>query len=596
MATKFGYVERNIENDVNWGEVGRGFADMLVAEREERKAKKQFLDDAMAETQDALKQAPLGYNTDFNDRIIELSTNASAYLLAANKDMKAGKITPAEYMRKVQRLNSSADQIFTLTNNYNKLYEEHLNRLDKGVSGEVEQAIFERIDNMTNFNSHDFFIDSTGAIVAAPLVTGKDGITTIDPSKALSAQAMFNLAQNFVNKLDVEGEVDSAVKKLGAYATSEAQTASRKAGGKTVTISDISKRDDYQDMRESLINGILDSDLNTASVLSDYIRGYEVITDENQLSKDPAEREKQVFIDISNGKEGVAVLTKKQEEAARKQVGTLIDGMIDRTYGVTTTPKVEASWAEKQFWWTQGQNRDKENTIMNQLALLYAGQTPEDVKAAIQYFKGLNKNIQNIERENNQITITYRDSKGVTRRTAPLDLTFDFNTFAKSATALTGIADSDRAIKSLDLSGNIQTDFEGNIVKAEFSDNIEGVDTPMVISLPDTDVTPQKIDFQKAYGNFLDKNITVDKSATEIQNKLLGMGIQSEINSETNQIKIVESKDKATGATSGPTFIVGDTMQINALDSYLRGNATQQARFKNKLGTMGGGAGDDLFK
>ena len=75
MATKFGYVERNIENDVNWGEVGRGFADMLVAEREERKAKKEFLDDAMVQTQDALKQAPLGYNTDFNDRIIELSTN-----------------------------------------------------------------------------------------------------------------------------------------------------------------------------------------------------------------------------------------------------------------------------------------------------------------------------------------------------------------------------------------------------------------------------------------------------------------------------------------------------------------------------------------
>jgi len=580
MATKFGYVERNIENDVNWGEVGRGFADMLVAEREERKAKKEFLDDAMVKTQDALKEAPLGYNTDFNDRIIELSTNASSYLLAANKDMKAGKITPAEYMRKVQRLNSSADQIFTLTNNYNKLYEEHLNRLDEDISGEVEQAIFERIDNMTNFNSHDFFIDSTGAIVAAPLVTGEDGVTTIDPSKALSAQAMFNLAQNFVNKLDVEGEVDTAVKKLGAYATTEAQTASRKAGGQTVTISDISKRDDYQDMRESLINGILDSPLNTASVLADYIRGkYKVVTDEKELSKDPAEREKQVFIDISNGKEGAAVLTEEQEKAARKQVGTLIDGMIDRTYGVTTTPKVEASWQEKQFWWNQSQDRAKDNETLNQLALLYSGKSKGDIEGAIQYFKGLSEGkIQDIIRTDDNITVVYKDAKGNIVSSSPLSYTQDFNTFVKTATALTGIKDATKALKSLDLSGNLNL-LNGVPTISYFEESI---------NLADIDERPLKVDFQKAYGNFIDENITVDKSGTEIQNKLQGMGIQSEFDAATNQIKIVESKDKATGATSGQTFILGDVMSINALDSYLRGNATHQARFKNKLATMGG--------
>ena len=598
MATKFGYVERNIENDVNWGEVGKGFADMLVAEREERQAKKDLLDDVMIKTQDALKEAPLGYNTDFNDRIIGLADNASSYLLAANKDLKAGRITPAEYMRKVQRMNSSADQIFNLSNNYNKLYEEHLNRLDEGVSGEVEQQIFEDISNMTNFNENDFFIDSTGAIVAAPLVTDKNGVTTIDPSRARSAQAMFNLAQNFIDKVDINKTTSNAVAFLGEYINTESEAASRKAGGKTVTKSDITKRDDYEQTRAAQIDIILSSDNDIASVLADSMKskGYKVVTDVNKLSKDSAEREKQVYIDLSNGKEGMAQLTDGQKKEARDHVGKLIDSMIDKKYGETTTPKVEASWSEKQFWWTQGQSRDKENTVMNQLALLYAGQTPEDVKASIQYFKGLNPNIQNIERENNQVTITYRDSKGVTRRTAPLDLTFDFNTFAKSATALTGIADSDKALKSLDLSGNIQTDFEGNIVKAEFSDNIGGVDTPMKIGLPDTDVTPQKIDFQKAYGNFLDKNITVNKSGTEIQNKLQGMGIKSEINSKTNQIKIVENTDEATGATSGPTFILGDAMSINALDSYLRGNTTQQARFKSKLGTMGRGAGDDVFE
>ena len=590
MATKFGYVERNIENDVNWGEVGRGFADMLVAEREERKAKKQFLDDAMAETQDALKQAPLGYNTDFNDRIIELSTNASAYLLAANKDMKAGKITPAEYMRKVQRLNSSADQIFTLTNNYNKLYEEHLNRLDKGVSGEVEQAIFERIDNMTNFNSHDFFIDSTGAIVAAPLVTGKDGVTTIDPSKALSAQAMFNLAQNFVNKLDVEGEVDSAVKKLGAYATSEAQTASRKAGGQTVTISDISKRDDYQDMRESLINGILDSDLNTASVLSDYIRGYEVITDENQLSKDPAEREKQVFIDISNGKEGRAVLTKKQEEAAIKQVGTLIDGMIDRTYGVTTTPKVEASWAEKQFWWNQSQNNKQNQRSLNQLALLYAGGSEEEVKAAIQYFKGLSKGkIHDIIRTDNDVTVVYKDSTGKLKRTSPLSYGDSFVTFAKTATALTGIKDSGKAMESVDLSGlNIFLDENGMPIFQSYETSI---------SLPDviTGLTPPKIDYTQGYGPYLNKTITQENKDSMIP-ILATLGITAQADEKNpDKIQIVE-KTASGEKVLGPKYDLNDPISLNMLKTYLERSNVAKTKFSSGAQTTTGvGAGDDLF-
>jgi len=363
---------------------------MLVAEREERKAKKEFLDDAMIKTQDALKEAPLGYNTDFNDRIIGLADNASSYLLAANKDMKSGRITPAEYMRKVQRMNSSADQIFTLTNNYNELYEKHLNRMDSKppLSGAVEQAIFERIDNMTNFNENDFFIDSTGAIVAAPLVTDKNGVTTIDPSRAMSAQAMFNLAQNFVNKVDVEGEVDTAVDKLGKYIVTEQDAATYKVGGKTVTISDITQREDYSKMRESLINGILDSDLNTASVLADYIRGYDVITNEKQLSKDPAERERQVFVDISNGKEGRAVLTKNQKAAAREQVGTLIDGMIDKEYKTAETARKErrTSAADTERYLKRKGKQAKDLDILNMIKKLWSGEK-SDVLEADEYFR-----------------------------------------------------------------------------------------------------------------------------------------------------------------------------------------------------------------
>ena len=511
MATKFGYVERNIENDVNWGEVGKGFADMLVAEREERQAKKDLLDDAMIKTQDALKEAPLGYNTDFNDRIIGLADNASSYLLAANKDLKAGKLTPAEYMRKVQRMNSSADQIFNLSNNYNKLYEKHLNRLDSGVSGEVEQQIFEDISNMTNFNENDFFIDSTGAIVAAPLVTDKNGVTTIDPSRARSAQAMFNLAQNFIDKVDINKTTANAVSFLGEYINTESAAASRKAGGKTVTVSDITKRPDYKQTRAAQIDIILSSDNDIASVLADSMKskGYKVVTDVNKLSKDSAEREKQVYIDLSNGKEGMAQLTDGQKKEARDHVGKLIDSMIDKKYDVKTTPKVEASWAEKQFWWNQSQDKKKNQTSLNQLALLYAGQSEEDVQGAIQYFKGLSKGkIQDIKRTDTGISVIYKDKDGKLVESSPLTYTSDFNTFAKTATALTGIKDADESLKSLDLTGNLEKDFSGNLIKKDFEFDI---------NLPSEDLRPSSSsDPRRQFRAYLQRNIQEGSTVADV--------------------------------------------------------------------------------
>ena len=407
MATKFGYVERNIENDVNWGEVGKGFADMLVSEREERQAKKDLLDDAMIKTQDELKKAPLGYNTDFNDRIIGLADNASSYLLAANKDLKAGRITPAEYMRKVQRMNSSADQIFNLSNNYNKLYEEHLNRLDSGVSGKVEQQIFEDISNMTNFNENDFFIDSTGAIVAAPLVTDKNGITTIDPSRARSAQAMFNLAQNFVNKVDVEAKAKKSADRLATYIVSESTAADYKNKGRTEAFNDIRKKPGYQELKKSLIDGILDSDLSTSSVLADYIGGYDVVTRRGELSKDPAERENQVYIDISNGREGRAELTESQKKIAEERIGLVLEGMINSEYELKETEKKEYPKTPKNS------NNDSgfvPNDFAKYMAMLWYGDQ-DQVEKSENYLKSLNDKIQRIKRTPDGVSIYYKGGK-----------------------------------------------------------------------------------------------------------------------------------------------------------------------------------------
>lgn len=582
MATKFGYVERNIENDVNWGEVGKGFADMLVAERDERKAKKEFLDDAMVKTQDGLKQAPLGYNTDFNDRIIELSTNASAYLLAANKDMKAGKITPAEYMRKVQRMNSSADQIFTLTNNYNKLYEEHLNRLDKGVSGEVEQAIFERIDNMTNFNSHDFFIDSTGTIVAAPLVTGEDGVTTIDPSKALSAQAMFNLAQNFVNKVDVEAEAKKSADRLGTFITSKSTAPDYRNKGKAEVINDIRQKEDYNELKESLIDGIIGSDLNTASVLTDYIKGYDVVTNEKELSKDPAEREKQVFIDISNGKEGRAVLTESQEKEARERIGVVLEGMIDSKYELKETAKKEYSPSQIA--------RSRSNKVKKELAGYWnqvgwgdAKQKKEAVESLIANAAVLKGGVIGIRpiNDSKQLEIIFKDSSK--NRTIDLEKNYSPIEWANLGSDIHGETDKNKAVAA---GGGWGEDRQYQY-KDESDLNLFVGATKLRKGAQDTGPSPLE-----QYGSYLKREITPGSSSQDITSALAGTGFEMIGKKLYKGDKLVSNKIYNFDSQSDVDDLIANVSTVDAAKSFI---VSRKISPSTGTGT-GTGAGDDLFK
>ena len=337
MATKYGYVERNLENDVNWGSVGKGFSDMLLAERDERKAKKEFLNDKMVQTQDALKKSPLGYDTNYNDKMISLSSNGSSFLYALEKDLKQGRISPEDYLRTIQRMNGSLDEIFNLSNNYNALYEEHLNRVDSEGASYMETKLFEDIDNMTKFNEYDFFLDSSGIIGAAPLVKGADGLTTIDPTKARSAQAIYNLAQNFINKIPLEEETKAASDRLAKFVRETSTAASYKNPGMTKSYDDIRQMPEYSTLKEALIDGILSTDNKTASVLVDHIRGYEP---ETNLEKIPAaDREKYVYLNTLNGKEATAELTKDQTKIARDRVGLLLEGMISSEYGEQATSK-----------------------------------------------------------------------------------------------------------------------------------------------------------------------------------------------------------------------------------------------------------------
>jgi len=405
MATSYGYVERNLENDVNWGSVGKGFSDMLIAERDERAAKKKSLDDAMMETQDGIsKNAPLGYNTDFNDRMIDFASNSSSFVLAANKDLKAGRITPEEYMRKLQRINSSADTVFGLANNFNEWYDDKLKRMDSKESGVVEQATFEIMSKLVDFNKHDFFIDKSGMVVAAPLVKGEDGITRPDTANARSVQAIFNLAQNTVNRVDVDKTIQEKIKLLGKRVVSREVAASYAAKGEQVTLEGLryTDPDEYDKWKRAIIKEMTASDLDVASILGDYADEYEITGDAKTYDKNT-----QILLDLSEGKEVKVSLTENQKDRAFQVLSDAIDAQAGGSDIRKEIKQEERSWAERSYYINAGKEAKKEIDALGNMAKIFQGGSDAEVQEGIKFIRSTNPNIEKMVRTPTGLTVTY---------------------------------------------------------------------------------------------------------------------------------------------------------------------------------------------
>ena len=451
--TSYGYVERNLENDVNWAEVGKGFSDMLIAEREERKAKKEFLDSAMVQAQeDITKNAPLGYNTQFNDIMIGLASNSNAFVLAANKDLKAGRITPEEYMRKLQRINSSADTVFALGNDFNAIYEDKLIRMDDKTSGAVEQTAFEVMADLVNFNSHDFMIDKNGTIVAAPLIQDANGVTTLDGNNARSVQAIFNIAQNKVDRLDVENTIQEKVKRLGNIILGESATASLSKQGYDKLIEGIrfANPSKYEEWKKETVKEIMANDLDVASVLADYGNAYETTTDKNLYDKN---KDKYIYVDITNGREIKVELTEKQKEDALDILDLVIESQVGGKKTDKVIRKTDASVSRLEYFKNL---KDGEKiqadiaTYWNQLGYGDAEQKAKAVQALLGNKHVLDSDILGfkVSDDGNSLDIIYDEANIGKNRSIDLTQEYTPEEWATLGSEIHGISNVNEAVQA----------------------------------------------------------------------------------------------------------------------------------------------------
>lgn len=373
MATYYKHQERDPSSEINWAEVGANFSGMLQEEARVRTDKKQAIDDATREQQRVLDNAVQGDSKNMNQWALDYAANATEQLMMTNRLMKAGDLSMKEYTMMRQNTADGTDQAFTLAQEYQSEYANKMARADcsdpsgVGCSQQLEVDMMASAEGFGNFNKSQLVIDpQTGKVMVGFYKDNGSGVMELnsDPNSLVGINSLRNRIKSKVELYDMDGAVEKAVKGFGKYEEVTREIGHLYKKGQITITSDPTLRG--ADIKAAVKSGKLTQ--AEADRLNKLTPGWDSVEDawlESQLSNtynvsslltnNLGQIDGQVY-DFTWNKDEVDENTillknvdgtpvpdwttphgKKQREAAKQGLRTVLRGALDHTQKVTTS-------------------------------------------------------------------------------------------------------------------------------------------------------------------------------------------------------------------------------------------------------------------
>ena len=393
--TFYGYVKRDLTKDPDWAAVTSKITDDLVDISKERQATRDDIQKQTLATQDILNTYDQGANQTFNSAIQNGSGQAVDYTLQQYKMLKNGDINYRDYLASLQVQQDDWKNLNKVSKGWNEKYDEYLRRVKDGESSILEQDSAKFIESFGNISDKTFITSkSNGRLYMATV--NPDGSINQDPNTMTTVAAVGNILNDKVDKVDVIGEVNRQVNTLGKVITS--------MGGKDgiATIEDIRRQPDYQKAEKAIVEGILTTDRDKASVLLDYLKEY-------KTTRDPSKADEKTILLVQDGN-GLfqPKLTDTQEKSAYAAVKDQLRSQLDYIE-TAAAPKRTGSWnagyaknkADRQLI------ADKYKPAMD---IALGGEDFDD--AVIAVTSDINSGVSNIFTRGNDIVIQFTDNRG----------------------------------------------------------------------------------------------------------------------------------------------------------------------------------------
>lgn len=243
--TYYKYVDREVESQVNWAEIGKNMTDMLKNEATVREEKKAALDQATRDQLKVLSDPPTGDNESARIMGIKFGDSASQYLRMQDQLLKSGQLKLADYMVGRQNVVDDTENLFGMLKDYQATYKEKMDRRNADDSQEWELASMEIIEGFGNFSQSQPYIDpATGrvsmAMMEKKIVDGKEVYVLSDkPNKTATITTVKGLLQGKWDRFDSEAALDAINARIGENIETIRSFGRKNVAGEVKTISDV---------------------------------------------------------------------------------------------------------------------------------------------------------------------------------------------------------------------------------------------------------------------------------------------------------------------------------------------------------------------
>jgi len=423
MASKFGYVERGADSQVDWAEVSKGFSDKILGAQQRKQGRAQAVED-LTEVATNI-DIPLGANTEWNTRAMEFAQGEVVPKIGNFKRMyDRGEISREKYMTILQRATQSTGKAMNLFENIQQQYGVLMKQSEEGKMSKFTQQNLDKINKFTDLNGMRLVMQDNGNVVANVLVPdGKGGfVNSTDPNDTASMEAIANIYMDSPDIYDASKNITSIAEGLGQFQYVFRELANYQKAGTITTVEDITKvgadvnvpdelkqiSKDYLAAENGYIESMMSNPQNLRSLLMDYV-GKDPNTGNEYSVCDPGEDCKgsdrvKVFYN-SNG-QLEADITKEQKEVVANKIRTELRSKIDRKVDVDETGRIRLPTPRTTPTPKPGAGEANASDFLTSISNLWYG-TAEEISTAKTNLGGLNAGIKSILRTPKGVQLTY---------------------------------------------------------------------------------------------------------------------------------------------------------------------------------------------
>ena len=308
MAEYLGYQGR--PEPVNWLKIAQGAITEIDAIETDRQKQRESLEKSADDLVTASKEYKPGQSGSFNELILNGADRVRSTTLDLKKQLMNGQITPTEYKARVGRMSEDWKYLGEFSKSYNDIIAKQIEYLNDPKASKLGEFFLDKQSKLADVANKQLVVDPT-----------TNGVVMTDPDTGMVVdfKSMLIPENQTPEKLDVISEVEKFTKGLGET--------SKYLGGYWTTSPQL--KAEYQKAKANFTKSLMQSPRGAASILADYVGGYEFYETPQQKKEIEAAGGK--AIQLVAGPNGIVTprLTKAQEDEARAVLDRLVDSRVD---------------------------------------------------------------------------------------------------------------------------------------------------------------------------------------------------------------------------------------------------------------------------